>query len=67
MEQPPCQLNQMMKQVLLVMSKFLSLFWVYERRWDYFGSQKKEGFLGMLKKKLVIFLGRQIPSGAPGG
>ena len=46
-------------------------FWVYERRWDFFGSRKKteeffwiakkglRTFWGMLKK-VVIFLGRQI-------
>ena len=49
------------------------IFWVYERRRDFFGSRKKtEGFLWVAKKrtkglfwgmqkKVVIFLGRQIP------
>ena len=48
------------------------IFWVYERHWDFFGSQRKtEGFfgvaknrlrdfLGMLKKVIVICLRRQI-------
>ena len=53
---------------ILAKSKF---FWVYERRQDFFGSQKKtEGLFGVAKKglrdflcmlkKVVIVLGRQI-------
>ena len=51
-------------------------FWVYERRRDFFGSQKKNGgmfwvakkelrFFFGYAKKVVIFLGRQIPPPPP--
>ena len=48
------------------------IFWIYERRWNFFGWQKNQRdisrlrkkdqgiFLGMLKT-VVIFLGRKIP------